>query len=203
VTETGYLEVTGSGSASAPPDALIASLAAEATAPGVAEALDAADTAMVAMTAALRRHGVADTDLGTSGIQLQPDYHGSSGRPQGFRAWSGLTVTLRDLPASGDALAAAVVAGGDHSRVDSVSLAHSNPGALLAEARDAAWADAVARAEQYAGLAGRSVGAVLTVVESPGPRPPVPVARRAALSVAVEPGSQDVTASITVRFELP
>jgi uncharacterized protein len=202
MADPGFVEVTGTGGASAPPDVLTASLAAEAMGTGVAEALGAANDAMRRMLTALRQQGVGDDDIRTSGIRLHPDYD-SSGKPSGFWAWSGIEVTVRDLEASGVVLAAAVEAGGDASRIDGVLLAHTAPDALLVAAREAAWQDATANAEQYAVLAAPALGRVLTVVESPGFGPPRPVSGRTkAVALSVEPGSQEVTASVTVRWEL-
>jgi uncharacterized protein YggE len=202
--DPGFVEVTGSGSASAPPDALTASLAAEATAAGVAEALDAANQSLTAMMTALRAQGVDDADIRTSGIRLHPDFDHVSGRPSGFRAWTGIEVTVRELQTSGAVLSGAVAAGGDAGRIDGVQLAHTDPTPVLAAAREAAWLDAVARAEQYVLLAARELGRVITVVEAPGYGPPRPMVsgRAKAVAMSVEPGSQEVTALVTVRWEL-
>lgn len=106
MAEPGFVEVTGTGGASAPPDVLTASLAAEATETGVAEALGSAGDAMSRMLAALRERAVGDDDIRSTGLRLHPD-HDRSGRPSGFQAWSGVEVTIRDLASSGAVLAAA------------------------------------------------------------------------------------------------
>ena len=79
---------------------------------------------------------------------------------------------------------------------------------LAATARERAFADARARAEQYADLAGRTLGEVALVEEGGGPgSDPFPVARIAAgslsmESVPVEPGLRSVAAAVTVRWGL-
>ena len=69
----------------------------------------------------------------------------------------------------------------------------------------AAFADAHARAEQYARLAGRSLGPVVEIREEPGVPGTVPrllAAKAVGDALVVEPGTQDVRASVTVRWEL-
>jgi uncharacterized protein YggE len=72
-----------------------------------------------------------------------------------------------------------------------------------AAARDAAWADAHARATHYAALAGRVLGPVLQVTEAPVPGGPVPRAASLAVKRAdVEPGTQTVRVTVSVRWSL-
>lgn len=188
-----FLEVIGTGAADATSDHLRLQLAAESSAASVADAFDAADAALRRMLAVIREHGATDEDLQSTEIAVYPDYD-KGGDRSGFRASMGAAVVLHDLASAGTVLAAAIEAGGDASRVHGLSLAATATQELLASARDAAWADAVARANQYAALAGRSLGAVISVSESGQSHTPVPKAERAAaLSAAhLEPGSQTI-----------
>jgi uncharacterized protein YggE len=115
----------------------------------------------------------------------------------------GVAVVLRDLASAGTVLAAAIEAGGDASRVHGLSLAATATQETLATARDDAWADAMVRARQHAALAGRNLGAVLSVSEIGQLDALTPRAGLAALSGAhLEPGSQTIRASIAVRWRL-
>jgi uncharacterized protein YggE len=113
-------------------------------------------------------------------------------------------AVLRDLPDAGTVLAAVVDAGGDASRINGVSLAHSAPEGALTEARAAAWEDAVSQAEHYASLAARSLGPIRSIREEGYPgyggAHPVPAAFTAAAHI--EPGTEAVTIAVTVRWEL-
>jgi uncharacterized protein YggE len=164
MAEQTFVEVTGFGSATTTPDRLRAHLAAVSGAPTVAQAFSGASEAMQAMLSVLREHGVADEDLRSTGIQVHSDheYRGIRGR---FEADMSLEALLRDIDSAGTVLSAAVEAGGDASRVHGISLDSSAAEDSLSEAREGAWADATAKAEQYAELAGRSLGAVLSVSE--------------------------------------
>lgn len=195
--------MVGVGAADTVSDRLQVHLAAEARAESVGVAFAAADSALAAMLAALRDHGVADDDLRSSEIEVHPDY-GKDGQRAGFRASMGVTAALRDLPRAGEVLGVVLEAGGDASRVHGVTLTATGTDETTAAARDAAWADATARAGQYAALAGRNLGSVLRISELgyPDASPQVSSARTASLTAQVEPGTQTIRAAVAVRWEL-
>lgn len=204
MAEQTFVEVTGFGSASTTPDRLRAHLAAVSGAPTVAQAFSGASDAMQAMLAALRENGVADEDLRSTGIQVHSDreHRGIRGR---FEAHMSVEALLRDLDSAGTALSAAVDAGGDASRVHGISLDSSDAEQALAQARETAWDDATAKAEQYAELAGRSLGEVLSVSELEGGHGrPMRASGQAmpASGAPIEPGTRGFHAGIIVRWEL-
>ena len=150
------VEVVGTGSAQAQPDLFVAQLGAEATGPDVATVLEAAELAVAAMAGAARAGGASDVDVRTTDVTVVTNY-GPAG-PDGYRAAIGLGLTLHDLESAGRVLAEVVAAGGDASRVHSVSMTVADPHPTLDAAREAAFADARHQAEQLAGLAGRTPG---------------------------------------------
>ena len=202
---TDRIDVTGTGTAEVRPDRLVARLGAEATGSDVSGVLAAAESGSRAMVEAARAQGLGDTDLRTEGMSLGQHYD-NHGQPSGFRAWLGLTVTLRDLATAGAVLGAVLAAGGDTARMLDVSLAVSDPSLATHTAREAAVADARAQAEHLAELAERPLGAVrrLSTVSSPGH--PVAFAMAAAsrtsAAVPVESGETIVTVSVLARFDL-
>jgi uncharacterized protein len=206
MTEPTFVEVTGFGSASTTPDRLRAHLAAVGGAPTVAQAFSGASEAMQSMLTALRENGVAGEDLRSTGIQVHSD-HGHRSIRGRFEAHMSVDAVLRDIDSAGTVLSAAVEAGGDASRVHGISLDSSAADDALAEAREAAWADAPVKAKQYAELAGRSLGAVLSVSELRGNRGRATAfgadaAPAAGGGPAIEPGTRGLHAVITVRWEL-
>lgn len=196
------MEVTGHGSAATTPDRLRAHLGAVSHAPTIAQAFGEADDAVRAMLAALRQYGAADEDLRTVGVEVYSDHERRA--PRGtFRASFTVEAVLRDVGTAATALSAAVEAGGDASRVHGVSLDAATITEPMAEAREAAWADATAKARQYAGLAGSSLGAVLRVTELGGHVDgPMPMAHAAAAEVSrsIEPGQRTLRTAVTVRW---
>lgn len=206
MSDDAYVEVSGYGSATMTPDRVRIRVAAVARAPAVGDAFAAADSGLKAMLAAARDHGVADGDIRSTYIDVGAGRRRPRGPGPGFRASMGVEITVHDVATAGRVLAAVVDAGGDASRVEGISLAATPPSEVLAEARAKAWTSALDKARQYAGLAGRDLGAVLQVGEAPRRHPyPIGEAQSRAeefLSVSIEPGSQTVAAAITVRWAL-
>ncbi|RJK96849.1 SIMPL domain-containing protein [Vallicoccus soli] len=200
--------VTGTGSASAPTDVVRAALGAESRGAGVAAALGEVVRAVEAMRAALAAAGVADADLSVESTSVNHEPWEEAARPYVARA--GLSATLRDPAGAGALVSAVVDAGGDAARLHGLERALDRPEALLPRAREAAVADARARAEQLAGLVGRDLGRVLAVAEHAGggPRPyGVATLERGAAAAGpgplpYEPGSASVTVVLQVRWEL-
>lgn len=200
--EPQFVEVVGKGTAETVSDLLQVHLGAQSRADSVGEAFDRANVALGSILVALRAHGVADDDLRSSEISLHPDLD-KDGASSGYRASMGVAVTLRDLAGAGGVLAAAVEAGGDASRVHGLALLASGAEGVSSSAREAAWADAAARAGQYAALAGRSLGTVLSMRELGSPDSPLAGSAGMAFAGAhLQPGTQTVRASIAVRWEL-
>lgn len=201
--------VTGSGTAEAAPDLLTLSIGVECRRDNAGDAYAAAGQASAAVTAALRGGGVESRGIRTSGLTVRADVVWQEGRGQqvtGYVASSMLSARLRDLAAASGLIAAAVEAGGNDVRLDGVQLGFADTAAVLAQAREAAWADARAAAAQLAGLAGAELGAVVSVRQHPLPSAPDPVGGMqrafAADSVGVEAGDLSVSTGVTVEWEL-
>lgn len=203
------ITVTGTGTAEAPPDLLTMSVGVECRRDSVGAAYADAGTASAAVSGALRRHGVADADIRTSGLNVRPEFVWRDGGGQqltGYVTSNVLTVRLRQVSAASAVIAAAVDAGGNDVRLNGLEFGFSDESAIASLARDAAWQDAAAKAEQFASLASAQLGAVMCVAEHPDAAGPVPVDRiqRAAASetTSVEAGHASITASVTVVWEL-
>ncbi|MEK8227825.1 SIMPL domain-containing protein [Oerskovia sp. M15] len=158
---------TGQGAATAVPDVVVVELGAEATGDDVQVALDAADAGLRAAREALLAAGVAHDDLRTAQTSTwtQQSQQPDGGSSLSVTARLTLRVTVRDVPSSGELVRAALGAAGPVARLDSMRFAVSAPGPLAVAAREEAFADARTKAEQYASLAGRALGAVVEVSE--------------------------------------
>lgn len=189
--------VSGYGEAAAEPDVLRVVLGVGCDGADVSSAMrDAADRTQ-AVTSALRELGVADRDLRTSGVEVR-QRHNRQGAAVGYRARHTMTVTCRDVGLGGRLLGVAGEAGGDALAIDHVGLDLEDSAPVLARARQGAFEDARSRAEQYAGLAGRSLGQVQQVWEGTSAGPPAPRGDRLMMAAA-EPGEIGVEAGETVR----
>jgi uncharacterized protein YggE len=202
------VSVTGRGSASVVPDTALLHLGVETRGATPAEALDGCRDALDRVLAALDAEGVGPARRTTSGLDLNEDWTPKEpGRePIRYRASAQLTVRLPDPARAGRVAAAAVAVGGDAARVHGLGFVVGDPAAVAAAAREAAWRDALARAAQYAELAGSALGPVLRVEEAPPP-PDVRPMRLMAVEAgpegpATEPGETVVGAAVTVTWAL-
>lgn len=198
--------VTGRGRASAMYDEATLRLAASARAANPSDATARATYAMSAIRDALLRSGVEDPALSTTNVSLSP-VHDPWPTVVAYEASLGLSVKLAELTHVGSVLVAAVEAGGDGARVDGISFSHRDPAALEAQARQAAYADARTKAEQYAGLAGQALGEVRHVVEAEigggvSPRRMMAVAAESGGGVPIDAGEGTVAAVVTVTWAL-
>ena len=104
----------------------------------------------------------------TTGLSMHAvyDYH-SYGPPtlRGYRVGQRAQVLVRDLATGGQAVSAAVRAGGNDVRVGDIGLRIADTDSLLARSRDAAVQEATAKAQEYADAAGQTLGPVLTLRE--------------------------------------
>ena len=167
------ITVTGTGNVSGTPDTLLLSMGVQASAASVGLALQQADSAVTAVTAALRGSGVRAADIQTSGLSIQPNYQSNTPQPDGYGVSESIQVTLSHLSSAGTQISAAVRAGGNAAVVDGVSLDLRDTSGLLAAARSAAVADARVKAAQYARALGRALGPLVSMTEATAP-PAIP-----------------------------
>jgi uncharacterized protein YggE len=199
------ITVTGTGNVSGTPDTLLLSMGVQASAASVGLALQQADSAVTAVTEALRGSGVRAADIQTSGLSIQPNYQSNTPQPDGYGVSESIQVTLSHLSSAGTQISAAVRAGGNAAVVDGVSLNLRDTSRLLAAARSAAVTDAKVKAAQYASALGRTLGPLVSMTEATAP-PAIPygMAMSSAKSAAVpvSPGSEQLNVTVTAVFAL-
>jgi uncharacterized protein len=197
--------VTGRGRATAAYDEATMRLAATARAANPSDATARATYAMSLMREAVLSGGVDAGALTTTNVSLNP-VHDPWPTVVAYEASLGLSVRLLDLSRVGSLLVAAIDAGGDGARVDGISFSHHDAAALEREARGAAFEDARAKAQQYAGLAGQALGEVRHVVEAGAagvaPRPGAMMAAARDAGVPIDAGEGTVEASVSVTWTL-
>ena len=183
------LTMTGTGEATAVPDQLSFDLAVTLTRPDLDEALDAASTTMERVLGVLESRGVGRKDVQTTGLSMSPvyDYHPYDPPTLvGYRVGQRATVLVRELRQGGAAVSAAVESGGNDVRVSDLRLLVGDESAVMEQARDAAVADATAKAEQYAEASGQELGDVLTLREVHARPVPTPVYSQRAAYAALD-----------------
>jgi uncharacterized protein YggE len=204
--DTNGISVQGVGTVLGTPDTMRLSLGVSVASADVSDALDRANGRISAVTKALAGKGVRAVDVQTSGLTVGQDYDGK-GKPSGYRVDEQVSVVLRELSKAGSAISAAVASGGDDVRINGVSVDLQDSSALVSKARDQAYAQAKDKAEQYARLAGRSLGPVTSLSESTqssGPQVYTAAAsagvadRKGPVDVPIQPGQASVAVTLSV-----
>ncbi|HEX8363868.1 MAG TPA: SIMPL domain-containing protein [Allosphingosinicella sp.] len=202
------LDVVATGEVTRVPDVARISSGVITQAATATEAIRLNATRMNAVRDALRRAGVADRDIQTSNLSLQPQYRYAENQPPvltGYQAANEVSIRFREIAQTGRILDALVAQGAN--QISGPMLEIDRPEAALDEARTAALAVARARADLYARALGMRVRRILWVSESGMAGPPMPrpmaVARAQAAQVAnIDPGEQRLSVALTVSFEL-
>jgi len=183
------LTMTGTGEATAVPDQVTFRLSVSAKRTDLDDALAEASRKMKRALARLAANGVPGDDVQTTGLSMYPEYDYHSYAPPtltGYRVTETARVLVKQLGKAGKAISAAVASGQNSVRVSGINLQIGDPDAVLAEARDAAVAEATAKAEQYAEATGQTLGDVVDLREVSSARPvPQPAYLRGAMYDAV------------------
>ncbi len=212
------LTVSAEGRSERKPDLALFTAGVTSSGKTAGEALTANSADMARVIAALKRAGIADRDIQTSNLSLNPVYADMSNQRAvdpleqhvapiiGYQVYNQVTVKQRKLDRMGSTIDALVAAGAN--QVNGPSFQMEDPDAAADEARADAIKKAIARAQIYARASGLRVVRVLTITEGGGysPQPPVMYARAAMADMAaptpVAAGEVQSGASVTVTFEL-
>nr|WP_299595240.1 SIMPL domain-containing protein [Sphingomonas bacterium] len=208
-TQGTRLDIVAEGEVSRRPDIVTigAGVVTQAATAGEATADNA--RRMSATIAALRKAGVAERDIQTSALSLNPQYRYGENVPPvitGYQASNQVSVRFRDVARSGAILDTLVAQGAN--QINGPSFALDKPEAALDEARLQAIAAARARATLYARAAGMTVRRIVSISEAGGgaPQPPMMVmamrAKSEGADTPVQAGEQKITVSVAVSFEL-
>lgn len=203
------LSISAQGTVNHAPDIAMINAGVQQTAKTAKEAMDANAVAMNGVMDALKAANIADRDMQTSNLSLNPQYDYSNrenGGPRltGYQASNQLTVKVRDLDNLGSLLDAMVTAGGN--TLNGIQFGLDDDRAVKNQARDRAMKEAIARAELYAAASGYEVARVVTISESGGyaPQPLAMMAEARSMDRSTPVAAGEVGYSITVNvvFEL-
>lgn len=205
--------VNGEGKVVAVPDVATVSLGISAKADTVAQAQSQASEAMNKVMKALTDNGVAKKDIQTRQFNISKVTRWDKDKQQevvtGYQVTNTVTAKVREIAKVGIVVDAVATAGGDLTRIDSISFSVDNPTPYKEQAREKAIADARAKAEQMARLAGITLGKPTYISESsyvPGPiyradmlkaeAAPVP----AAAPTPIEAGEQEIRVNVQITY---
>jgi hypothetical protein len=195
--------VTGEATVAVAPDAAMIRIGVSSQDKTAREASDANARQMTAVLAAIKSNNIADRDIQTSRLSLQPQYDpnkSGTARLTGFQATNQVTVRIRDIGNLAAVLDSAISAGANE--MSGIEFIVSEQSKLLDRARDDAIADARRKAELYAKAAGSRLGHVVGISEEGSAAAPRPMQALRAGAVPISPGEQTLRAAVTVSYEL-
>jgi uncharacterized protein len=206
--ETGAIVVSGTGRVAVEPDIAELRLGVSVSRDSVTEARSEAARTMSAILEAVAAAGVAQRDVRTSQLSVQPRYEYRDGRPPalvGYDLANVVEVTVRDLATVAGVVDDALRAGA--TSLDGLSFRVDDPTEPERAARVAAVAAARARADVLAEAAGVTIAGVADIVEG-GQPPAFPRAKAERMMLAadastpVSTGTTDITVTVTVSYRI-
>ena len=208
--------VSGTGEVTTVPDIVNLRLGIEATEMSVTEAQTQATAAMDAVTAALTSNGVVEKDIQTQYFSIRQVTRWDRNTEQevvtGYRVTNTVMVKVRDTDKVGSIIDAVAEAGGDLIRIDSIDFSVDDPSEYYDDAREEAMADAKAKAEELARLAGVQLGKATYISESthvPRAYPQVAMEIMEEVEVAmagvmtpISPGEVEISLTVQVGYAI-
>ena len=203
------ITVQAVGTADVVPDSVRLSLTISVVSDSNEDALSLAASAADGVRGVLTDSGVATADIATQTLTVNPEYSYTEAEGQkiiGYRASQVFDVLIRDAEGAGAVVDAVVAAGGADVSINYTSPVVEDATASAVAARKDAVAKARAKAEEYAALLDVELGDVLYLTEVSSPNNVVIGAKADAvaesLGTTVDLGTQEVTVTVEVRWEI-
>lgn len=204
------LNLSAYGEVKVAPDMATINFAVQTEAPTAQAAMADNARRMQEVFVALRRAGIAERDIQTSGLNLSAQYDYVENQPprlRGYQASNQVTVIINDLTKVGTTADAVVSAG--VNQINGISFGLKDPKAAEDQARVLAVRALQDKARLYAQALGVELGAVRSLNEGGGytPQPPMPVFAMARMSAdsastPVSPGEMTVRIDITGTYDI-
>ena len=221
-SDTNTIDVTGEGNAYAVPNVATESFTVEDQESTVALAQNAVNTKVAAALAFLKKSGVADTDITTTGYSAYPDYASntcqgavcpvmapnSTSNPQvvGYTVSQSVSVKIRDVSTTGAIVTGLGQAGA--TGLNGPTYTIDDPTAIQDQARTKAIDAAQAKAETLAKELGVRLVRIEHYSESTGGTNPSPMMYEAkadgsvASDAQLPSGQNEYTSDVTITYEI-
>jgi len=203
--------VTGQGKVSAVPDIATLRLGIDVEEVSVSEAQNRAANAMDAIMVVLTKNGIDEKDIQTQHFSIHKVTRWDRNKEEevvtGYRVSNMVTAKIRKIDNAGTIIDEVAQAGGDSTRIDGIDFSIEDPTTIYEEAREKAMADAKAKANQLAKLAGVNLGNATYISETSFYAPVIqrggfPVAEEAVAKTSISPGETEINLSIQVAFNI-
>jgi uncharacterized protein len=203
LTATRTVTVAGTAVIRSQPDEAVVSLGVQAQATTAGQALQDDSGRMAKVIQALLAAGVDRTDIGTTSVNLSPQYNSRGDSIEGYVAQNQVDVTVRDLSKVGTVIDRSVAAGANLAGGVTFRLSDQNRGVTAALAE--AVGNARAKAQALAAAGGATLGQVVRIDETSAGSPPYPYAEKAADAsggTPIMPGTIETQVTVTVVWAL-
>ncbi len=204
--------VNGQGKVSVVPDIATLRLGIEAQETSVATAQSRANEAMDRVMTALTDNGIAEKDIQTQYFNIHRVTRWDNDNQKeiviGYRVTNVVTAKIREIDKIGVIIDNVATAGGDLTRIDSISFSVDDPSPYYDEARQKAIADARSKAEQLADEAGVKLGKASYISESSQLPPPIYAgamyerAMAAPMETPISPGEMEISLTVQVAYSM-
>lgn len=201
--ETPTLNLSAHGEVRAAPDKAMITFGVQTEATTAAEAMAQNRTRMNQVMQALRRAGIEERYIQTSGLNLSPQYDYVQNEPprlRGYQATNRVTVEIRDLERVGSTADAVVNAG--VNQIDGISFGLINPQQAEDQARMAAVQALQAKANLYANALGVRLAGIRNLSEGGGYSPQPPMFARASMAMDSAESTSVAPGELTIRVNI-
>lgn len=200
------ITVHADGAASVKPDMALLNLSVSHEAATAKAAMDETSRVMTQVMSAMKAAGIAEKDMQTVGLAVQPvyqsdDHPSRKPRQRGYQASNTLSIKVRDLGKLGKIVDDAMAGGANG--INQMTLTNANLQPLYDEARKNAVANAMAKAKLFADAAGVTLGRIWRIEENSSAA--MPMMARASMVNADTPiaaGENSYNVNISLTMEL-
>lgn len=208
-TKTDTFNVTGEGRVTVKPDMALVTAGIQANGPTVTGVQEQINTVINKVSSSVKELGVDPKDIQSRNYSINPDYDYSAApqKIKGYSASTNLSIKVRQIDKVNQVIDAATNSGAN--QVGGVSFDVDDKTSAENEARTKAVDEAKRKARDAAKVAGFRLGKIVNYSENlPSSTRPVYMLNAAAskasgdTSTQVEPGSTDVSITVTLSFEI-
>ena len=210
-TTTNTVSFSGEGKVTAKPDIAVISASIVTQATNSESAQDSNSTKSNTVDSFLKKQGIAEKDIKTSGYNISPQYkyptYGGQPIITGYQVTQSYEIKVRDLTKISTVLSGLVSA--DANQVDNLGLQIENPDTLKSQARQLAIDNAKKKANELEEQVGISLGKIVNFTEGSDGYP-IPMYYDTKVrgmggggpEPTISTGENDVTVNVTITYQI-